>query len=84
MTNQHRAARILNALYHYASRGKRPTFARLAIDTGFEADEISRLLAALEGAGLVDASWPRLTLAGLATAVAAGARTQSKRFAKAA
>jgi DNA-binding IclR family transcriptional regulator len=84
MTNQQQALTILSTLYRYASRGKLPTITKLSIDTGLEAENVTALLSALDRAGLVDAAWPRLTLAGLATAVAAGARTKSKSFSKAA
>ena len=85
MTKEQRALRLLSTLYRYSSRGKLPTVTKLSIDTGFEANVVTGLLSALDRAGLVDAAWPRLTLAGLATAVAAGARPKSKSsFSKAA
>jgi DNA-binding IclR family transcriptional regulator len=84
MTNTQRSLRLLTTLYRFANRGKLATITNICVETGLEAETVRELLAALDRAGLVDASWPRLTLSGLATAVAAGARTKSKSFSKAA
>lgn len=84
MTNHQTALRLLVTLYRYASRSKSPTLTNLSIDTGLDTSEVSTLLAHLDRKGLVEASWPRLTLSGLAVAVAAGARTKSGSYSRAA
>jgi DNA-binding IclR family transcriptional regulator len=84
MTNHQTAVRLLVTLYRCASRGRIPTITKLSIDTGLTTSEVTTLLVHLDRKGLVESSWPRLTLAGLAVAVAAGAKTKSRTFPRAA
>jgi DNA-binding IclR family transcriptional regulator len=84
MTNHQRALGLLCTLHRYANRGKLPTVTKLSLDTGLSTATVEDLLAALDRAGLVDSEWPRLTLSGLAIAVAAARKTKSKSFASAA
>ncbi|MGC4063718.1 MAG: hypothetical protein QM784_03570 [Polyangiaceae bacterium] len=84
MTNHQTALRLLVTLYRFASRGKIPTITKLSIDTGLTTSEVNALLGHLDRKGLVESNWPRLTLAGLAVAVAAGSKTKSRTFPRAA
>lgn len=84
MTNHQTAIRLLVTLYRYASRGKIATITKLSIDCGLSCTEVSALLTHLDRQGLVEASWPRLTLSGLGVAVAAGARPKSRTYSRAA
>lgn len=84
MTNHQTAIRLLVTLYRYASRGKIATITKLSIDCGLTAPETTALLSHLDRQGLVESSWPRLTLAGLGIAVAAGARAKSRAYSRAA
>lgn len=78
MTDQTLALRILLALYRSASRGRIPTESSLSAETGIALEPLLQLLAQLDRAGYVDAAQVRLTLPGLALAVAATPKTKSK------
>jgi DNA-binding IclR family transcriptional regulator len=84
MTNHPQALRLLTTLHKYAARGKIVTMTRLSIDTGLPTTTVKSLLIWLDRAGLAEADWPRLTLSGLAIAVAAGARHKSRSYSRAA
>jgi DNA-binding IclR family transcriptional regulator len=84
MTNHQTTLRLLVTLYRFATRGKIPTVTKLSIETGLTTNEVTSLLGHLDRKGLVESSWPRLTLAGLAVAVAAGARTKTRAYPRAA
>lgn len=84
MTNPKAALDLLSTLYRFANRGKLATVTNISIDTGLSAEAVDGLLSDLDRAGLVDSEWPRLTLSGLAIAVAAARKTKSKSFASAA
>ncbi len=84
MSKQTLALRILVTLYRAASRGRflsEPSVSRLV-----ELDEptVSSLLVELDQAGYVDRSQLRLTLPGLAVAVAAAKKPEMRAFARAA
>lgn len=78
MTNETLALRILVALYRSASRGGIPTESSLCAETGIAIEPLLQLLAQLDRAGYVDAAQVRLTLPGLALAVAATPKTKIK------
>ena len=84
MTNHQTAIRLLVTLYRFASRGKLPTITKLSIDSGLSTASVTTLLVHLDRKGLVEADWPRITLPGLAIAVAAVAKTKSRSFSRAA
>lgn len=60
----------LHVLYRLARRDRPAELATLAAALGLRCAEADRLLTELERAGLVDADRVRLTMAGLAVAVA--------------
>lgn len=69
---------LLHTLFSFARHGKKPTLVRLAAATELSHSTLVRSLAALRDAGLVQDRAPRLTLPGLALAVAIGRpRTRS-------
>jgi DNA-binding IclR family transcriptional regulator len=84
MNKQSVALRILVTLYRSASRGRFPSELLLAEQAGVEPKVLSELLLALEQAGYVDSARLRLTLPGLAVAVAAGNRQNLRSLARAA
>jgi DNA-binding IclR family transcriptional regulator len=84
MTKQSPAARILVAMYRAANVGRCLTESLLSQTTEIELTRLMRLLEELDRAGYVDRDNLRLTLAGLAIAVAVGARQKTKSYARAA
>lgn len=67
---------VLHALFVLASQDCHATVLRVAKKTGLSRSEVEGALAALDRAGLADASRVRLTLPGLAYAASAGAASR--------
>jgi DNA-binding IclR family transcriptional regulator len=84
MTKQTRALRILVTLYRTASRGRFLALSNLSQLVDLEETVVKRLLVELDRAGYVDSEQLRLTLPGLAIAVAAAKRPNMRAFAQAA
>ncbi len=84
MTKQNLALQILVALYRSASRGQFVTISSLSQRMDRDATELDALLGALDRAGYVDREQLRLTLSGLAVAVAAAKKPKAQSLARAA
>jgi DNA-binding IclR family transcriptional regulator len=84
MTKQHLAMHILVALYRTASLGQFPSESRLSELIGADRAALSELLQKLDHEGLLDRTQLRLTLPGLALAVAATRKTKIRALARAA
>jgi len=84
MTKQTLALHILVALYRSASRGNLLDESSLSHRIGQSGTVVSDLLVELDRAGYVDRSQLRLTLPGLAVAVAAAKKPEMRAFARAA
>jgi hypothetical protein len=84
MINQSIALRVLVTLYRAASRGQIVTETRLCRLTEIESSELVSLLRRLDRAGFVDREQLRLTLSGLAIAVAASRKPKTRTLSKAA
>jgi hypothetical protein len=83
MNDQTAAIRILIAMYRSSSRGRLLTRAALVELTALDEATLAHQLRALDNAGYVDGPRLRLTLTGLAVAVAAAtkrATSKSKRL----
>jgi DNA-binding IclR family transcriptional regulator len=74
MTLNHRDLLVLKALYTLALGDRHATLGRLAEATGFARPELVVCLARLDAGGYADSARIRLTLPGLALAVAAPRR----------
>lgn len=84
MTHQTTAIRVLVILYRSASRGRFPTESELARQVGLDVSDLSPVLGSLDRSGLLDVAGLRLTLSGLAVAVAASKKQNIKPLARAA
>ncbi len=71
---------LLESLLHCAEQAKKPSLVELQQGLGLSAADLSSLLGALDRGGWVDAERRRLTLSGLAVAVA-GRAARRTRFA---
>ncbi len=78
MTNATLQAAVLQHLYELAAATQRPNVRCIAEGVGARLAPVADALSALHVAGLVDATRLRLTLAGLAVAVAM--RAQARRL----
>lgn len=84
MTKQNLALQILVALFRSASRGHFLTLSGLSQLIDRDPSEVDQLLCALDRAGYVDHGQLRLTLPGLAVAVAAAKKPKAHSLARAA
>jgi hypothetical protein len=84
MTKPSIALRVLVTLYRAASRGQIVTEGRLSRLAELEERALDSLLRKLDRAGFVDREQLRLTLPGLAVAVAASRKPKTRSLSKAA
>jgi len=84
MSKQTIAMRLLVTMYRTVSRGHFLTISSLSALVERDAAEVDQLLQALEQAGYVDRTQLRLTLPGLALAVAAAKKPEARSCARAA